>query len=222
MNNDGTIGIPGSTIIETSGLTSLVQTGSDFFMYATNNGTGPELKYGGTPWTAGEWGAWTPIGAEATAATVYEVAFKLVGSDLYTVWNTDSNGNITTNVSGGTVPGTSTTLETLEANFNQDLNGDGVIGIPGSHSSGVSTGPTGLVSAGNGDTFVFGSTTSAAAIGGSAESHIGFAFSIGHPPGAFADVSPLAATNDGHATAINPEGPAISHWIEAHAGHLLI
>ena len=83
----------------------------------------PELKYDGTAFTAREWGGWTPIGAEATA-TGYEVAWKL-GTDTYTVWNTDANGNITTDVNG--VSGTSAALKTLETSFHQDLNGDGVI-----------------------------------------------------------------------------------------------
>jgi hypothetical protein len=38
-------------------------------------GSGPELEYSGAPVTSGEFGAWTPIGAEATS-TVYELARK--------------------------------------------------------------------------------------------------------------------------------------------------
>ena len=118
-------------------MTSLVQTGSNFFMYNINNGAGPELKYGGTPFTAGEFGAYALIGAEAVSANTYDIAFKIPGSSTFVVWSTDANGNITTNVTG-TVSGTSTALEGLEPSFNQDLNGDGVIGIP-AHTSTAQT-----------------------------------------------------------------------------------
>ena len=48
---------------------------------------------------AGEFGAWTPIGAEKTA-TGYEVAWKVTGTDQYTVWTTDNNGNYISNIIG--------------------------------------------------------------------------------------------------------------------------
>ncbi|MCA1502259.1 protease, partial [Bradyrhizobium sp. NBAIM14] len=47
----------------------------------------------------------------------------------YTVWSTDSNGNYT----GSIVPevtGTNASFRSLETTFQQDLNGDGTIGIP--------------------------------------------------------------------------------------------
>ena len=47
---------------------------------------------------AGQFGAWTPIGAEQTASG-YEVAWKIAGADQYAVWNTDSNGNYISNIS---------------------------------------------------------------------------------------------------------------------------
>ena len=76
-------------------------------------------------------GSWAPgrRSAQKQTATGYEVAWKLAGADQYTVWNTDSNGNDTTNTIG-TVSGSSTALESLETSFHQDLNGDGVIGVP--------------------------------------------------------------------------------------------
>jgi hypothetical protein len=91
------------------------------------------LKYLGAAIAAGQFGAWTPIGAEA-AANGYQVAWKLAGTNLYTIWNTDSNGNDISNTVG-TVSGSSTALESLEPSFHQDLNGDGTIGLP---SSGIS------------------------------------------------------------------------------------
>jgi hypothetical protein len=136
LNGDGIIGDPSVPYaVETSGSTSLTQLGHDFFLYANGTSNGPELKYSGAPWTAGVWGGWTPIGAEATAGG-YEVAFRLTGADLYAVWNTDSNGNITTNAIGS-VPGSDASLQSIETSFQQDLNGDGVIGPP-SHTSAAS------------------------------------------------------------------------------------
>jgi hypothetical protein len=77
---------------------------------------------------AGQFGAWTPIGAEQTASG-YEVAWKMTGADQYSVWATDSSGNYVSNILGS-VSGTSLALETIETSFHQDLNGDGVIGVP--------------------------------------------------------------------------------------------
>ena len=78
---------------------------------------------------AGQFGQWTPIGAEQTASG-YEVAWKVTGADQYAVWDTDSNGNYTSNILD-TVSGTDPTLQSIETSFQQDLNGDGYIGLVG-------------------------------------------------------------------------------------------
>ena len=59
----------------------------------------------------------------------YQVALKLPGADQYTVWNTDGNGNVTGNAVGGIVSGSNSALQGIEASFQQDLNGDGTIGL---------------------------------------------------------------------------------------------
>ena len=161
LNGDGVIGIPPTTttvpttgvlsptVIESFGSTSLAQAGNNFFL-DNSAGAGPELKYGGAAVAAGQFPGWTPIGAEQTA-TGYEVAWHVAGTNNYTVWNTDSSGNYLSNI--GTVSGTSTTLETLEASFHQDLNGDGVIGVPTTSVLSTSViesyGSTSLVQVGN-------------------------------------------------------------------------
>jgi hypothetical protein len=61
-------------------------------------------------------------------STGYEVAWKFTGTDQYTVWSTDSNGNYTSNIIGA-VSGASPVFEAFETSFHQDLNGDGVIGL---------------------------------------------------------------------------------------------
>src|SRR5260370_296288 len=86
----------------------------------------PILKYNGAAIVDGQSGGWSPIGAVQTASG-YDVAWKLSGADQYTVWSTDNNGNYITNTS--LVSGNSTTLESFETIFHQDLNGDGVIGL---------------------------------------------------------------------------------------------
>ena len=137
------------TVIEAFGSTKLVQVGSNFFLNPVAGGTGPELKYSGANFTAGStWGGWAPIGAEAISGG-YEVAFK-IGADSYTVWDTDANGNLTT-IALGTTSGSSTALEALEVSFQQDLNGDHVIGAPAAPSSTTieALGSTALVQSGN-------------------------------------------------------------------------
>src|SRR5664280_2150471 len=89
-----------------------------------------DRKYAGAAVTAGEFGAWTPIGAEQTASG-YEGAWKVTGADQYSVWAVDSSCNAISNNAIGVVSGTSIALESLETSFHQDLNGDGVIGVPG-------------------------------------------------------------------------------------------
>ncbi|WP_246775236.1 M10 family metallopeptidase C-terminal domain-containing protein [Bradyrhizobium diazoefficiens] len=131
LNGDGVItaaNSSSSTTIEALGSTSLVLTGSNYFLNPVSGGTGPTLKLGGAAMTQGQLGAWAPIGAEATSSG-YEVAWKYGSSGSYSVWQTDSNGNY---VSGSDM--TSTSIATVESSFHQDLNGDGVI-TPTSTSS---------------------------------------------------------------------------------------
>ena len=93
---------------------------------------------------AGQFGGWTPIGAEQTASG-YQVAWKVPGADQYSVWNTDSNGNFIS--SSAALSGSSSTLQSFETSFHQDLNGDGAIGVPGTVIE--SAGSTSLVAVGN-------------------------------------------------------------------------
>ncbi len=94
------------------------------------------LKYGGVPVVAGQFGAGiVPIGAEKTA-TGYEIAWKATGANQYWVWNIDSNGNDVPPHPFNGVPANTQGLEALEPSFQQDLNGDGVIGTgPGALAS---------------------------------------------------------------------------------------
>ena len=108
------------------GTTSLTEIGDEYFLY--NGGSGPPLSHFGTRVVAGEFGGWVPIGAVQTASG-YDIAWEVPGANQYTAWTTDSSGNYLSNIFGA-VPGNSPALELLESTFNQDLNGDGVIGLP--------------------------------------------------------------------------------------------
>ncbi|GLH77367.1 hypothetical protein SSBR45G_22750 [Bradyrhizobium sp. SSBR45G] len=134
LNGDGTIGVP-SMVIESAGSTSLVLSGSSYFLNPVGGGTGPQVKFGGSVVVAGQLSGWEAIGAEATADG-YQVAWKMAGADLYVVWNTDTNGNYVGGATGA-VSGSSASLEALETTFHQDLNGDGTIGIPSATQGGT-------------------------------------------------------------------------------------
>jgi serralysin len=152
LNGDGTIGpVVTTTTIESYGSTSLVQAGSNFYLDSNSTGSGPQLKYGGSPVATGEFGSWTPIGAEQTASG-YEVAWKLPGTDQYSIWFTDGSGNDTS--SSGSLSGSSTTLVSLETSFHQDLNGDGTIGLSATAPS-RSAPQAAWMTIGGHDTFVF-------------------------------------------------------------------
>jgi hypothetical protein len=114
------------TIIESSGTTTLL---TDGIFYYLQNGNGPavELSYGGAPVVAGQFdqfGDWTPIAAAQTASG-YEVAWSIPGADQYQIWMTDSSGNELS------IPfqGSGAQVASFEASFNDDLNGDGTIGV---------------------------------------------------------------------------------------------
>jgi len=127
LNGDGLVGIP-STVIEAAGSTSLVLAGSSYFLNPVGGGTGPQIMFGGSIVTVGQLDGWAPIAAEASGSG-YQIAWKMAGADLYTVWNTDGSGNYTDNPIGA-VSGSAASLEMLETSFHQDLNGDGTIGAP--------------------------------------------------------------------------------------------
>jgi 20S proteasome alpha/beta subunit len=160
LNGDGVIG-PVVTTIESNGATSLLQVGNNYLLGGLS---GAELNYMGSPVVAGEFGGWAPIAAEQTSGG-YEVAWKVTGADQYSVWNTDSSGHFVSSAIG-VVSGSSTALESLEPSFHQDLNGDGVIGLPPATSSansstfmGVGAGETAAIISYAAGTFVMSSGT---------------------------------------------------------------
>ncbi|MGY8684176.1 M10 family metallopeptidase C-terminal domain-containing protein [Bradyrhizobium sp. UFLA05-153] len=155
LNGDGTIGIPvvSGTTIEAAGSTALVQSGANYFLNPVAGGSGPELKYGGAPVSAGQFGSYALIGAEQTSGG-YQVAWKSSTADLYIIWNIDSSGNYVSHALAGPtgtgVSGSSAALESYETTFHQDLNGDGTIGVPAAAGTTIeSYGSTALVQVGS-------------------------------------------------------------------------
>ena len=154
LNGNGIIGLP-TTVIEAFGATSLLSAGNSYAFAPVGTTSGPTLSYVGTPVVAGA-STWTPIGVEKTV-TGYQVAWKDSSTGQFTVWNTDNSGNFAS-VALGVVPGTNTALQSLEPTFQQDLNGNGIIGLPTTVIEAF--GATSLLSAGNSYVFAPVGTTS--------------------------------------------------------------
>ncbi|MDH2398970.1 NF038122 family metalloprotease [Bradyrhizobium sp. SSUT18] len=115
--------------IEQAGATSLVRVGTSYFLDSISTGTGPMLKNAGAAVVAGSYGAWSPVAAEQVSGGGYDVAWKNSSTAYFSIWSTDSNGNFQSTLTSE-LPGSSATIESIETTFLQDLNGDGVIGIP--------------------------------------------------------------------------------------------
>ncbi len=124
LNGDGHVGLT-TTVIEANGSTHLTEGANHFFLY-DSAALGPSLKTSGADFVAGQFGNWLPISAEQTTGG-YEVAWKVTGADMYSIWTTDSSGNFISSTAG--LPGADYALQTAESNFSQDLNGDGHIGL---------------------------------------------------------------------------------------------
>ena len=77
LNGNGSI--PSTTSIESLGSTRLVQIANAYLLNPIAGSFGPQLKYGGAVVTAGQFGGWTPVGAEQTGSG-YQIAWKMAGS----------------------------------------------------------------------------------------------------------------------------------------------
>ena len=67
------------------------------------------------------------VGAVHVSGGGYDFAWQMVGSETFTIWSLDSQGNFIANI-GNNLAGNSTALENFETIFNQDFNGDGTVG----------------------------------------------------------------------------------------------
>jgi Ca2+-binding RTX toxin-like protein len=113
-------------LIESVGSIGLDQVRTNYFLYALGSASGVPLRYFGAPITSGQFGDWAPLAAEQ-AAGGYQVAWYSRDSDQYILWSTDSTGNWLSNPPA--VMGNDPGLQSAETSFQQDLNGDGRIGL---------------------------------------------------------------------------------------------
>jgi serralysin len=187
LNGDGNIGV----VIESTGSTSLVLTGSNY--YLDTGGSGPSLKMGGSLIVVGQAGTWSPIAVEQVSGG-YDVAWKDSSSGQFSIWSTDSNGNFTAYLTGA-VSGSSATLKSYEPIFHQDLNGDGA------------TGAAPLATA-NGEQFVF--ATAASTPGQTANASLENASTL-----SAATTNPVT-TETIQDTALEPGGLTLAEYIAAH------
>ncbi len=116
-----------TTVIESVGSTSLVEVGTNFFLDNISTGTGPSLKYGGADVVAGQFGA----AGRRSAPSKPQPAMRWPGR---TVPVSIRCGIPTATATSSRRPphmsASSTALESFETSFHQDLNGDGIIGVP--------------------------------------------------------------------------------------------
>ena len=81
--------------------------------------------------TTGQFQDWIPISSVKLDGGGYDVAWKN-SSGQFTFWTTDSQGNFKSYPTHGVaLAANSTTVESYETIFHQDLNGDHTIGVPG-------------------------------------------------------------------------------------------
>jgi hypothetical protein len=126
--------------------------------------------------------------------------------------------------------GTSSALETLEISFNQDLNGDGVIGPPAPTvpAPTVPTAQVGPVTVANNDTFVFRSDLGAGSVANAARAvelsehftSAGNEFSAPFHNAQATPSEPFQGANDGHDTVMNPGHQNSITPIDVHVGNL--
>lgn len=123
INGDGTIGVQ-TTTIEVSGAYSLVKAADEFEI--TNGGVVQAiLKVGANPIVSGQFGGFSPV-AVMSGGGAYEVMFR--SGTSFQVFDFDGGGTYT-GPGSDLVSGGSFALESLETSFNQDINGDGTVGL---------------------------------------------------------------------------------------------
>jgi hypothetical protein len=116
-------GIASRTQVEGSGTTALFNI-AGYLQMDRGVYNGSLLAYADNTYvTASQFG--TAMGAEWIGSG-FQVAWK-TGNDSYNFWTTDVSGRYSSQT--GNLAGSSAQMQSYEPTFNQDLNGDGVIGV---------------------------------------------------------------------------------------------
>ncbi len=124
LNGDTVIGTV-STVRESAGSTNLAVVGDMYFMYQGSGSSGATLRQNGDYVVWGS-SAWTVLGVERWSGG-YQVVWQNGTADQYAIWTTDLGGNFLS--SSNVMSGGSYALESLEASFGQNFNGDSVTGV---------------------------------------------------------------------------------------------
>ena len=128
FDHDGLLGV-GIGAIESTGATELIVSSRTYFLDTEHRWTSVTVQYQGAAVVAGAFNNWMAIGAEPLSGGGYEIAWFNTQSGLYWVWAANGSGNYTGDLFAPGA-GNSVVLEALETSFHQDLNGDGMIGLP--------------------------------------------------------------------------------------------
>jgi hypothetical protein len=122
LNGDGTLG-PVLTTLDVSGYGTLTRAADSYFInYGSSN---IQVMYGGAYAGSNQFAPWAALGAEQIAGG-FMVAWRNASTSQYTVWALDNGGNYlwnSTAISSG-----SSLFFAVEAAFQQDFNGGGVVG----------------------------------------------------------------------------------------------
>jgi len=126
FNGDGIIGSPYTTI-EAFGNTKLVQDTTNNLYAQIGNNNPIAIKIGATQITTNIYPGWQTLAAE-TVNGVNQILWKYNDGNYLHLWSLDNNWNWQS--SSGWWGLNSTEAFTQETNFQQDFNGDGIIGSP--------------------------------------------------------------------------------------------
>jgi subtilisin family serine protease len=121
----GTIQNDDYQVVEAFGGTKLVKDLANKLFAQLANNTPVSIKYGGVQVLQGGFAGWETLGAE-TVAGVNQLMWKNTVENYLSIWKLDSNWNWTS--SQGAWGLTSAEALQQESNFQQDFNGDGIIG----------------------------------------------------------------------------------------------
>ena len=118
---------PSYTTVEAFGTTKLVKDGTHNLYAQVGSATPVGIKNGGTQIYQGIYSGWETLAAE-TVAGVNQVLWKNTAGNYLHLWTLDSNWNRISSM--GTWGLNSAEAFTQETNFQQDFNGDGLVGSP--------------------------------------------------------------------------------------------